>query len=82
MFWELLCYQPPFHWLAKHPQPMIMEAVLEGDQRPGIPVSTPASFAALLQSGWHTCPDHRPTIGEILALLEKMMEGMRAVKLR
>lgn len=77
VLWELLCYHAPFYGLQSPVASAVHDAVLLNDARPGIPSHTPPSYAALLQFGWHSDPAKRPTMKQMLALLERMQAVAR-----
>jgi hypothetical protein len=77
VLWELLCYRPPFYSVQSPVQFTIQQAVLENDARPGIPSNTPPSYATLLQFGWHNDVKKRPTMKQMLELLERMQAVAR-----
>ncbi|XP_078702996.1 mitogen-activated protein kinase kinase kinase 20-like [Branchiostoma floridae x Branchiostoma belcheri] len=68
--WELLTGEVPFKGVEGF---QVAWLVVEKNERLTIPSSSPPKLAALMNHCWETDPKKRPTVKEILAVLEGMM---------
>ncbi|CAH1238993.1 MAP3K20 [Branchiostoma lanceolatum] len=69
--WELLTGEVPFKGVEGF---QVAWLVVERNERLTIPSSSPPKLAALMNHCWETDPKKRPTVREILAVLEGMMQ--------
>ena len=70
--WELLTREDPF---ADHDDYQIfVDAVCQDNERPIIPRWCPASLRDIITSCWQADPNARPSMAEVITLLDKAIE--------
>ncbi|GMH02400.1 hypothetical protein Nepgr_004239 [Nepenthes gracilis] len=65
--WEIYCCDMPYPDLSFAD---ISSAVVQQNLRPEIPRCCPSSLASIMRKCWHSSPDRRPEMDEVVQLLE------------
>lgn len=73
MMWEFYTAKRPYAGL---PQDVIIERVLRRGARPVFPMGAPADYAAIANRCWCADPSDRPTLSEVAAALQKMLDDL------
>lgn len=72
LLWELMALTKPYDGLVGH---QVKECVSVFGERPSIPRSWPTQVRRLLRRGWSDNIEDRPTMDEVLDILQKLLES-------
>ena len=70
VFWEMMTRQVPFHEYKDDMEYQLMQAICDKKERPTIPPTCPKILANLLMHCWKEDRVERPTLDEILDVIE------------
>jgi len=79
VFWTLMSRELPFQEMETLLS--TIEAVKDG-KRPAIPDSWPKEYAELVEQLWHQDPAERPSVGKVVATLERLLASQEAIEPR
>ncbi|XP_072030350.1 uncharacterized protein [Amphiura filiformis] len=76
VFWEMMTREIPFHQYSDKMEYQLMQAICEKKERPIIPAFCPQELADLLKRCWEEDRNKRPTLDEILEVIDSVGKSM------